>query len=103
MTTITTPVTTITDIATRLATNDVTTGLTAKQIKAIVSATIAEIATAVTNKEKVRLHNLGTFSSREYAARNGINPKTLTPLVIPAMHRVKFKAASSVAVILKAA
>jgi nucleoid DNA-binding protein len=102
MTTITTPVTTITDIATRLATNDVTTGLTAKQIKAIVSATIAEIATAVTNKEKVRLHNLGTFSSREYAARNGINPKTLTPLV-PAMHRVKFKAASSVAVILKAA
>lgn len=89
-----TTTTTIATIAERLVGTPVTDTLTSAQVKAIVTATVNEIANAVLNKETVRLRHLGTFSSQVHASRKGVKPRDGTPYTIPEMRRAKFKGAT---------
>jgi len=59
-----------------------------KALKAIVEATIAEVA----KKGKVQLIGFGTFEARARAARTGKNPQTGKPIKIAAATVPAFKA-----------
>ena len=52
---------------------------------------------ALKNGETVQLVGYATLSVVEKAARNGINPATKQPIVIPAKKAVKFKAGAKLA------
>lgn len=45
--------------------------------------------------EEVELQGIGTLKIAERAGRNGINPKTKEPIVIPAKKAVTFKLSST--------
>lgn len=51
------------------------------------------LAKAVSNDEKVRLPNVGSFSLSTRASRTGRNPRTGEKIKIPAKRVVKFNAA----------
>lgn len=44
----------------------------------------------------VAIQDFGVFSIREIAERNGLNPQTAEPIVIPAHKKVGFKVAKSI-------
>ncbi len=67
-------------------------GLTKKASGEALEAAITSIENALKNGEKVILVGFGNWEVVDRAERNGINPKTLAPLVIPATKAVKFKA-----------
>lgn len=46
----------------------------------------------VNDGEKVQIQKFGSFELRKTAERNGINPKTKEPIVIPAGTKFSFKA-----------
>ncbi len=50
------------------------------------------IKNIVNSGEKVQLQKFGTFEIRKTAERNGINPKTQEPIVIPEGTKFCFKA-----------
>jgi len=58
-----------------------------------VEALVDTVVEQVSSGEKVALSGLGTFESRETAARTGRNPQTGEELQIPASKSPKFKAA----------
>lgn len=66
--------------------------LTKVDAKNALDATLATIADALNNDDKVALVGFGTFSISEKAARTGINPRTKEKIDIPARKVVKFKA-----------
>lgn len=73
------------------------TGLTKKQAKDALEATLCSIATALEKGEKIALIGFGTFGVAEKAARKGVNPATKAKIEIPAKKVVKFKAGSELA------
>ncbi|MBI9038985.1 MAG: HU family DNA-binding protein [Bacteroidales bacterium] len=54
-------------------------------------ATICSIKKSLQEGEKTVLVGFGTFSTAERGERNGINPKTMEKIIIPAKKVVKFK------------
>ncbi len=67
-------------------------GLTQKDAKAALDATLDAVAATLAADEKVVLVGFGTFSVAEKSARTGINPRTKEKIDIPARKAVKFKA-----------
>ena len=67
-------------------------GLSKKQSEAAVNATIAAIANALKNGDKVQLIGFGTFEVKSVAAREGRNPKTGEVIKIEASKKASFSA-----------
>lgn len=70
-------------------------GLSKIDSKKALDATLEAISEEVKADGKVVLVGFGTFSLTERSARKGINPRTKTPIDIPAKKSMKFKAGSS--------
>ena len=63
-----------------------------KDADAAVSATLAAIADALKNGDKVQLIGFGTFEVKDVAAREGRNPKTGEVIKIDAAKKPAFSA-----------
>ncbi len=70
------------------------TGLTKADAGRAVDATFAGITEGLKKNGKVAIVGFGTFSAKERAAREGINPLTKEPLKIAAKTVASFKAGS---------
>lgn len=70
------------------------TGLTKADAGRALDATLKGIMKGLNDEGKVSLVGFGTFSKKERAAREGINPLTGKPMSIPAKNVVSFKAGS---------
>ena len=68
------------------------TGQSKKDVEQIVLASLDAITAALQAGEKVSLVGFGSFSVRERAARNGINPLTKKPMEFAACKIPSFKA-----------
>jgi DNA-binding protein HU-beta len=68
------------------------TGLTKKDIEAIVNGLFDEISDALKNKDKVQFVGFGTFETRERSSRSGRNPQTGETIEIPASTVPAFRA-----------
>lgn len=66
-------------------------GTTQKEAKDLVDAVLDTISSAVTEGDKVTLVGFGNFGVKERAGRNGRNPATGEPIVIPARKVPYFK------------
>lgn len=66
--------------------------LTKVDAKKALDATVASIADALAQGDKVAILGFGTFSVTEKGARTGINPRTKEKIEIAARKAVKFKA-----------
>ncbi|MDR1644884.1 MAG: HU family DNA-binding protein [Tannerellaceae bacterium] len=69
-------------------------GLSKVDAKKAVEAFAETISSELEKGGKVALLDFGAFSVTERTARNGVNPKTKEPIIIPARKTVKFKAGS---------
>ena len=69
-------------------------GLTKADASRALDAVIDGITSGLKKEGKVSLVGFGTFSAKERAARDGINPLTKEPLHIPAKVVTSFKAGS---------
>ena len=69
-------------------------GLTKADAGRALDATIAGITAGLKKEGRVALVGFGTFSAKQRAARDGINPLTKEPLRIPARVVASFKAGS---------
>jgi DNA-binding protein HU-beta len=67
-------------------------GLTKKDVEAVVNGVIDEITTALKEGDKVQFVGFGTFETRERASRTGRNPQTGKEITIPASTVPAFKA-----------
>lgn len=67
-------------------------GMTKKQATEAVDATFSSITEHLKKGERVSIPGFGSFSVSARAARTGRNPKTGTPIEIPASKNAKFKA-----------
>jgi DNA-binding protein HU-beta len=70
-------------------------GLSKKQAESAVNATIAAIAGALKNGDKVQLIGFGTFEVKDVAAREGRNPKTGEVIKIEASKKPAFSASKA--------
>lgn len=68
------------------------TGLTKKDAEKALNATVESITESLVKGNKVQLVGFGTFEVREHAKKNGVNPRTKKPIVIPARKAPAFKA-----------
>ena len=66
--------------------------LTKKDAEAAVNATLAAIANALKDGDKVQLLGFGTFEVKTVAEREGRNPKTGETIKIPASKKAAFTA-----------
>ena len=66
--------------------------LTKKDAESALKAFIDSVQEALESGEKVQLIGLGTFETRERAAREGRNPRTKETITIPASTVPVFKA-----------
>lgn len=66
-------------------------GLSKKDTGAALEAIIEEITGALKKGDKVQLVGFGAFEARKRAARQGKNPKTGEPIMIPAIVAPAFK------------
>ena len=66
--------------------------LTKKDADAAVNATLAAIANALKDGDKVQLLGFGTFEVKAVAEREGRNPKTGESIKIPASKKAAFTA-----------
>jgi nucleoid DNA-binding protein len=66
--------------------------LTKKDADAAVNATLAAIANALKDGDKVQLLGFGTFEVKAVAEREGRNPKTGETIKIPASKKAAFTA-----------
>ena len=69
-------------------------GLSQSDSKKGLDATIKAISNALKNGDKISLIGFGTFSIKEKAERQGINPATKQKITIAAKKVVNFKAGS---------
>ena len=69
-------------------------GLTKADAARALDACLEVIVEGLKKEGKVSLVGFGTFSAKERAAREGINPLTKEPLKIPAKTVASFKAGS---------
>ena len=70
-------------------------GLTKKDAEKSVAAVFEAITETLVDGEKVQLVGFGTFEVRDRKERQGQNPKTKEPIVIPAIKVPAFKAGKS--------
>ncbi|MEY8517008.1 HU family DNA-binding protein [Lachnospiraceae bacterium 29-84] len=68
------------------------TQLSKKDVEGALKAFTDVVAEELKKGEKIQLVGFGTFEVSERAARKGMNPKTKTPIEIPASKAPKFKA-----------
>ena len=71
------------------------TGLTKKEAEKAVASVIDTITAALKDGEKVQLVGFGTFEVRNRAAKQGHNPRTGEPMIVPASKLPAFKAGKS--------
>lgn len=71
------------------------TNLTKKDIDLCLNATVETIIESLNKGEKVSLVGLGTFEVKERNERQGVNPKTMEKITIPARKVPAFKAAKN--------
>ena len=69
--------------------------LSKKAAEAAVNATLAAIANALKEGDKVQLIGFGTFEVKDVAAREGRNPKTGEVIKIDACKKPSFSASKS--------
>ena len=72
-----------------------TTGLSKKDVKAVVDGVFDHITEHLTRGDKVQITGFGSFEIRERAARQGVNPSTGEKLDIAASKAPTFKAGKS--------
>jgi DNA-binding protein HU-beta len=60
----------------------------------MIEAVIDMIADVILEEGECRLPNLGTFTVKETVARQGKNPQTGEPMLIPASRTIRFSAAA---------
>ena len=70
-------------------------GLSKKDSEAAVNATLAAIANALKEGDKVQLIGFGTFEVKDVAARDGRNPKTGEVIKIDACKKPGFSASKA--------
>lgn len=75
--------------------NDEEYSLTQKQVEVALNALIGVVSASLVKGDKVQIAGFGTFEVSERSAREGRNPSTGEPMVIPASRSVKFKPAKS--------
>ena len=80
--------TTSTDIADKLATEN---GLTKSQAKTIVDGVFKALTDAAKSGDEVNVPGFGKFKVKETPAREGRNPATGAEIKIPASMQAKFK------------
>lgn len=68
------------------------TGMSKKDADAAVSAVIDTIVAEVAKEEKVQIVGFGTFEVRSRSERQGRDPRTNSPITIPASKVPAFKA-----------
>jgi nucleoid DNA-binding protein len=66
-------------------------GLDAPRAREVTGRIIGALAAALAAGRTVELRGLGTLEPRERKARRAHNPRTLTPVEVPAHHAVRFK------------
>lgn len=71
-------------------------GLTIETANKVVDAVFESINESLHTNEVVQIRGFGRFSVAHYVERNGVNPSTRQPMVIPARKAVKFVASKSV-------
>lgn len=67
-------------------------GMSKKDADTAVNAMIDTIVNTVANEEKVQIVGFGTFEIRNRSERQGRDPRTNTPITIPASKVPAFKA-----------
>jgi DNA-binding protein HU-beta len=67
-------------------------GMSRKDVAAIIDKTFAAIEASLKRGDDVRLLGFGTFSIKESAAKEGHNPRTGKKIAIPAKRRPVFRA-----------
>lgn len=67
-------------------------GLTKKDVEAVLNGFLGEVTEALAKGEKVQLIGFGTFETRKRAGRTGRNPQTGKAITIPASRVPAFKA-----------
>ena len=67
-------------------------GLTKKDSEKAVNAVLAAVTESLQKGEKVQLVGFGTFEVRSRSARQGRDPRTNSPITIPASKVPAFKA-----------
>ncbi len=71
------------------------TGVTKKDIDAVIKSFTNVVSDTLQKKDKVQLIGFGTFETSERAARTGRNPATGEDMQIAASTQVKFKAGTA--------
>ncbi|MGN7612909.1 HU family DNA-binding protein [Magnetococcales bacterium HHB-1] len=66
-----------------------------KQAGSIVDVFLSNIGSTLAQGEKVELYGFGSFQVVQREARNGRNPRTGEPMVIPASRNVRFRPAKA--------
>lgn len=66
-------------------------GITKKDAKAAIDSLLAAVEASLLKGEDVSLAGFGTFKVKTRAARNGVNPQTKAPVVIPEAKVPTFK------------
>ncbi len=72
-----------------------TTGLSKKDVKAVVDGVFDHITEHLSQGDKVQITGFGAFEVRERAARQGVNPSTGDKIDIAASKAPAFKAGKS--------
>jgi len=67
-------------------------GLTKKDVEAVLNGFLGEVTSALQNGDKVQLIGFGTFETRSRSGRVGRNPQTGKTINIPATKIPAFKA-----------
>lgn len=67
-------------------------GLTKKDVEAVLNSFLGEITDALASGDKVQLIGFGTFETRKRAGRTGRNPQTGNTIEIPESNVPAFKA-----------
>lgn len=68
------------------------TGLTKKDVEAMLNATVKAITDALAQEDKVQIVGFGSFEVKHRAERMGRNPRTKEDVMIPASKTPTFKA-----------
>ena len=68
------------------------TGVSSKDVKAVVEGMLTSVGTHLQQGDKVQLTGFGTFEVRERKARTGVKPGTSEKVEIPASKAPAFKA-----------
>ncbi len=72
-------------------------GISKAAAKKALDSFTTSVTKALKDGDKVALVGFGTFSTTKRSAREGINPRTKAPIVIPAKTVAKFKPGSELA------